>query len=220
MSLLNLYFHTRVSAWHCLLPYSPVAPLLSLDQSELCVPSLEASATSPEQFSLKPKQEGSSPGEHGSQTLEVDQGRDGGPVGGRGRRRRPLLRGESIPGKHLTRQGSIDASGEETQEEQLMLRPSRAAEEMPRHRKVSRFRNFGNQIRFLRRLQLSRGAKDHLVSPAGSSDSDPECGPPEGSSRAPPSGRSSSSSKGTRSPCAQARYHPVNGGCMVRSSSS
>ncbi|XP_047492070.1 uncharacterized protein LOC125041273 [Penaeus chinensis] len=174
--------------------------------------------------------DGSSPGEHGSQTLEGDQGRDGGPVGGRGRRRRPLLRGESIPGKHLTRQGSIDASGEETQEEQLMLRPSRAAEEMPRHRKVSRFRNFGNQIRaaevwvshcrFLRRLQLSRGAKDHLVSPAGSSDSDPECGPPEGSTRAPPSGRSSSSSKGTRSPCAQARYHPVNGGCVVRSSSS
>ncbi|XP_042887240.1 uncharacterized protein LOC122263022 isoform X3 [Penaeus japonicus] len=163
---------------------------------------------------------GSSPGEHGSQILEGDQGRDGGSVGGRGRRRRPLLRGESIPGKHLTRQGSIDASGEETQEEQLMLRPSRAPEEMPRHRKVSRFRNFGNQIRFLRRLQLSRGAKDHLVSPAGSSDSDPECGPPEGSSRAPPSGRSSSSSKGTRSPCAQARYHPVNGGCVVRSSSS
>lgn len=77
-----------------------------------------------------------------------------------------------------------------------------------------------SHCRFLRRLQLSRGAKDHLVSPAGSSDSDPECGPPEGSSRAPPSGRSSSSSKGTRSPCAQARYHPVNGGCMVRSSSS
>lgn len=35
-------------------------------------------------------------------------------------------------------------------------------------------------FRFLRRLQLSHTAKDHLVSPTGSSDSDPECGPRAG----------------------------------------
>ncbi|KAG7164586.1 putative Mucin-5AC-like 5, partial [Homarus americanus] len=136
--------------------------------------------------SQSPVGSSSSPGENGETPLhEGERGRDGSFVVGRGgRRRRPLLRGESIPSKYLTRQGSMDASGEETQEEQLMLRPSRGPEELPRHRKVSRFRNFGNQIRaaevwvshcrFLRRLQLSRGAKDHLVSPAGSSDSDPE----------------------------------------------
>ncbi|KAK3863239.1 hypothetical protein Pcinc_030968 [Petrolisthes cinctipes] len=47
----------------------------------------------------------------------------------------------------------------------------------PRLRKVS--------VRFLRRLQLSHPAKDQLVSPNGSSDSDPECGPPTGPTPAP-----------------------------------
>ncbi|KAK8732996.1 hypothetical protein OTU49_006699 [Cherax quadricarinatus] len=100
-----------------------------------------------------------------------------------------------------------------------MLKPSRGIEELPRHRKVSRFRNFGNQIRFLRRLQLSRGGKDHLVSPAGSSDSDPECGPPMGPSCTGPSNKStsSSSSKGSRSPSSQIKYMPVSGGCVTQS---
>ncbi|KAG0716817.1 hypothetical protein GWK47_008734 [Chionoecetes opilio] len=118
------------------------------------------------------------------QQQQQQRGRDSwwgaGGGGGGGRRRRPLLRTESIPLKYLPRQGSVDASGEETQEEQMMLKPGRPSEEMPRHRKISRFRSFGNQIRFLRRLQLSHAGKDHLVSPAGSSDSDPECGPPAG----------------------------------------
>ncbi|KAK3863238.1 hypothetical protein Pcinc_030967 [Petrolisthes cinctipes] len=68
---------------------------------------------------------------------------------GQGRRRRPLLRGDSIQSKYLPRQGSVDASGEETQEELLMLRPPRPAEDVPRHRKLSRLRTFGNQIRYV-----------------------------------------------------------------------
>ncbi|XP_069952951.1 uncharacterized protein [Cherax quadricarinatus] len=181
--------------------------------------------------SQSPVGSSSSPGENEEAPSHEDERlRDGSSVGGRGgRRRRPLLRGESIPSKYLTRQGSVDASGEETQEEQLMLKPSRGIEELPRHRKVSRFRNFGNQIRaaevwvshcrFLRRLQLSRGGKDHLVSPAGSSDSDPECGPPMGPSCTGPSNKStsSSSSKGSRSPSSQIKYMPVSGGCVTQS---
>ncbi|MPC40962.1 hypothetical protein E2C01_034539 [Portunus trituberculatus] len=31
--------------------------------------------------------------------------------------------------------------------EQMMLKPGRSSDEIPRHRKVSRFRSFGNQIR-------------------------------------------------------------------------
>ncbi|XP_069169023.1 uncharacterized protein [Procambarus clarkii] len=169
--------------------------------------------------SQSPVGSSSSPGENVEPGLhEGEHGRDGNSAGGRGgRRRRPLLRGESIPSKYLTRQGSVDASGEETQEEQLMLKPTRGMEELPRHRKLSRFRNFGNQIRFLRRLQLSRGAKDHLVSPAGSSDSDPECGPPAGPSCVGPSNKITSN-KGGRSPSSQVKYTPVSTGCIAQSS--
>ncbi|XP_066978110.1 uncharacterized protein [Macrobrachium rosenbergii] len=188
--------------------------------------------------SQSPAGSSSSPGENGGVQTDTEASRDGSGIvaGQRLRRRRPLLRGNSIQTNkyHLPRQGSIDASGEETQEEQLMLKPSRGtAEELPRHRKISRFRNFGNQIRFLRRLQLSKVPKDHLVSPTGSSDSDPECGPPEGPSRAGPSAKrssgSSSSNKGSSSHAAlrgdpryQVKYKPVNGGCgtTVRSFSS
>ncbi|XP_050733493.1 uncharacterized protein LOC127007035 isoform X3 [Eriocheir sinensis] len=83
----------------------------------------------------------------------------GGGGGGSNRRRRPLLRTESIPLKYLPRQGSVDASGEETQEEQLMLKPGRSSDEVPRHRKISRFRSFGNQIRkkHNKRLRQTRG---------------------------------------------------------------
>ncbi|KAK7072576.1 hypothetical protein SK128_010110 [Halocaridina rubra] len=92
----------------------------------------------------------SSHGENGGLQTDTEACRDdsGTITAHRGRRRRPLVRDSSIQTKYLPRQGSIDASGEETQEEQLILKPSRAPEELPRHRKMSRFRNFSNQISF------------------------------------------------------------------------
>ncbi|XP_069700777.1 uncharacterized protein [Periplaneta americana] len=74
---------------------------------------------------------------------------------------------------------SVEASGEDTGEEvtSQMLPKILAREDIPKpHRKVSRLRTIGHQIRFLRRLELSLKRRERLVSPSDSVDS---CGEEE-----------------------------------------
>ncbi|KAJ9597352.1 hypothetical protein L9F63_011792, partial [Diploptera punctata] len=82
-------------------------------------------------------------------------------------------------GEETKGQLSVEASGEDTGEDVTshMLPKILVREDMPKpHRKVSRLRTIGHQIRFLRRLELSLKRRERLVSPSDSVDS---CGEEE-----------------------------------------
>ncbi|KAF2903769.1 hypothetical protein ILUMI_02404 [Ignelater luminosus] len=67
---------------------------------------------------------------------------------------------------------SLEASGEETGDETEKVVHPKSLEELPKpHPKISRLRVISNQIRFLRRLELSLKRKDRVTSPSESIES-------------------------------------------------